>query len=149
MLKKINKVAKHHLCCVDKDHRPYFLSAGLIFSFQSRHIEKKMSCKKLWNSKRFLIQRPKQGLNVESVIRNKCLFLFAVLDVLLLLVTWSSSSTLIIKGQPLKSVTVRAAERRKKNCGTIPANYKVNDLISEISCYVMLWAKKKSGRPCL
>lgn len=45
------------------------------------------------------------------MIRNKWVFLCAVLDALLLLVTWSSSSTLTMRARPLKSVTVRTSKQ--------------------------------------
>lgn len=83
---------------------------------------------------RFLIQKPKQGSSVETVIRNKCLFLFAMLDALLLLVTWSPSSTLMMKGQPLKSVTVRASKQRGETVGWCQGT-KVSGLISKM----VLW----------
>lgn len=113
-LNLIKKAAKEVLCCVNRVLTIFVCWPHSCFSkWTKKHIDiKKMLWKALKPQERFLIQKPKQGSSVETVIRNKCLFLFAMLGALLLLVTWSPSSTLMMKGQPLKSVTVRASKQR-------------------------------------
>jgi len=83
---------------------PSSLSGGLFPSEKKILILNNNDSEKLSNPEREYKKYKKQVLNIEIVIRTKCLFLFAVLDALLLLVTWSTSSTLMMRGRPLTSV---------------------------------------------